>query len=104
MMALTPEQAEWLGRDGAAAFGLTGGQVRMLRLALQREAFSFQQIALQIGLSRAAVSKSLRDLARRGIITLSREGDNPTRSLHRAEPGVALQPLLARRPQQAAAG
>jgi DNA-binding MarR family transcriptional regulator len=103
-MALTPEQMEWLGRDGAVAFGLTSGQVRMLRLALQWDAFSFQQIAVEIGLSRAAVSKSLRDLARRGIIALYRDGDNPTRSLHRADPGVALRPLLDRPPQQAAAG
>lgn len=103
-MPLTPEQMEWLGRDGAAAFGLTSGQVRMLRLALQWDAFSFQQIAVEIGLSRAAVSKSLRDLARRGIIALHRDGDNPTRSLHHADPGVALMPLLDRRPRQAATG
>jgi predicted transcriptional regulator len=101
---LSQEQRSWLQAHAGVAFRLTPGQVAMLASALERQHFSFQEIGETVGLTRAAVSKSLRDLARRGIIVLRREGDNPTRSLHHAEPGIALQPLLLSAARRVAAG
>ncbi len=89
-MPLTAAQFGWLDTDGRRTLKLTGSQVRMLHLVLERETFSFQEIGRLVGISRAGAAAALHRLERRGLLRLTRTRRSLTRSPHQALPGHLL--------------
>lgn len=94
--ALTERQRQWVENQAPIVFGLTASQTKMLLLALDADAFSFQEIATAAQVTREGARLALRSLERRSLIRMRPFKATLPRWPLVAEPGEALLALFDR--------